>query len=653
MEKVMPQLKLFQKVLAVVVLVFVAVFAYVSIYSSDQLYRSLLAEYTSKGSAIVDSIVDASADLLLNKDAATIQSLLDQYRKIDGVAYVMVRNSSGEIVSHTFVPGVPPELDQIQKKIISKGHFKEAILTKVELPEWGEVIDITAPILLGEIGEVHVGMETASIRRTISEIIWQTQLILGLVFLIGIFLLFFLIRRISRPLQVLTAYAESLALHDFSSPVAIQEKIKRLTGRRRDEISQLAGAFIHLEDEIHSYVHRLKVSVAENERIQSELKIASEIQMSMIPTLTDIPAEIDVAAVMQPAREVGGDFYDLFRQGDKYLYVCVGDVSGKGVSAALFMAASITMIRAVGQSGSSPAEVLRMANSYLCERNDKGLFVTVFLGCLNLETGEFVYANAGHPSPYILNQAGGIQALDMTDGLVVGIEPEFVYLEKSVWLNQYDKLVLFSDGVSEAEDPDGNFFEEAGIETALTGLRGNASEVQQALFSTIEKFVNGAAQSDDLTLMTVEWKKEVLAINQELSVFFENDIQEIAKLHMVIAQFSKANQISEMVQMNMNVALEELLSNTIFYGYDDHESHKIYAYLSIFGDIFEARLEDDGIPFNPLESKEVDLDAALEDKPIGGLGIHFVKAFTHFLGYERRDNKNIVTIQIKTTEVED
>jgi len=253
---------------------------------------------------------------------------------------------------------------------------------------------------------------------------------------------------------------------------------------------------------------RLKDKLA-LELLQKELSIAHDIQLSMLPhgsRLLPECQEVQACAIMEPAKNVGGDFYDAFISAPGRLFVAVGDVSGKGVPAALFMARTITQLRMEAVRRHSPSAILEAVNRALCEGNDAGMFVSLFCGILDTDTGAFTFANAGHNPPAFLSIDGNHHFLELKKGLVAGIMDKVRYPMDTLQLNAGESLLLYTDGVTEAMDPLGNCYSE---ERFLSLINGNVWDNPRLLIDTvrksIEKFAMGADQADDITMLALQY----------------------------------------------------------------------------------------------------------------------------------------------------
>lgn len=258
---------------------------------------------------------------------------------------------------------------------------------------------------------------------------------------------------------------------------------------------------------LKGYVEALTTVTAEKARIESELQLARDIQMSMVPmTFPPFPSrpEVDVHAALIPAREVGGDFYDFFFIDEDHLFVAVGDVSGKGVPAALFMALTATVLRVTGGGQKATVDTLMsQVNAEVCRGNDACMFVTAFCGILNVPTGQFDYSNAGHNLPYLVSN-GVVTALPKTKGIALGVADSVRYQSGTLNLKAGDRLVMFTDGVTEAMDTTKQLFSEGRLESTLQGAEGQSSQGMTAqVVRDVQQFAHGAEQSDDITLLVL------------------------------------------------------------------------------------------------------------------------------------------------------
>jgi phosphoserine phosphatase RsbU/P len=251
---------------------------------------------------------------------------------------------------------------------------------------------------------------------------------------------------------------------------------------------------------------RERETMAQKERIEGELNVARDIQRSIVPTLfPPFPEreEFDLHAILEPAREVGGDLYDFFLFDDDHLCIAVGDVAGKGVPASLFMAVTITLLRAAGGQTPDPVEVLSRVNAALCKGNDAAMFVTLFYGVYRVSTGELAYSTGGHPPPCVVRAAGGVETAARTPGPGLGVAEAAEFGVASLHLDRGDAILLYTDGVSEAMDAQGRMFGTERLERVLAekGSGDGAQGLIAAVHEAVDAFVAGAEQYDDVTLL--------------------------------------------------------------------------------------------------------------------------------------------------------
>jgi PAS domain S-box-containing protein len=393
-----------------------------------------------------------------------------------------------------------------------------------------------------------------------------------------------------------------------------------------------------------------QVIKAQKERMEDELNVAREIQMSMLPLI--FPAfpnrkELEVFATLTPAREVGGDFYDFFFIDERRFCFGIGDVSDKGVPAALFMAVTKTLMKSRAMDDLSTASILTHVNDELSRENDSSMFVTVFLAILDITTGTLTYTNAGHNPPYIRRADGELVRLDKRHGPVVAAMEGITYSETKDRLNEGDLILLYTDGVTEAMNPTRELFGEEQLRDVLGEQTGDsAEEVVQQLGGKVREFEAGAEQADDTTILGLNFRgafQENLA-KRLLELRLKNELSEIGNANRQVSEFIEALGIESKFRRQLNIVLDELLNNVISYAYEDDEEHEIQVTVELTGPRLVVNITDDGIPFNAFSQEEPDTEADLEDRAVGGLGIHLVRNLMDEVNYQRGIGRNIVTL---------
>ena len=377
----------------------------------------------------------------------------------------------------------------------------------------------------------------------------------------------------------------------------------------------------------------------QKERMENELHIAREIQMAMIPkTFPPFPdrTDLDFAASIVPAKEVGGDLYDYFIRDEK-LYFCIGDVSGKGVPASLVMAVTRSLFRATSAHETSPQRIVTAMNDTMAESNESTMFVTFFCGVLDLTTGLLNYCNAGHNPPLILTN--DIHLLPVQANIPLGIMSGYAFDEQSMQLHYDDSLLLYTDGLTEAENLKFEQFGLEKVESVLHTRRCSQAHLE-ALQSEVTEFVGDAPQSDDLTMLFIHFLPKEDTLRRERHLVLHNDIQQIPQLADFVEGIARERQLSQSMTMNINLALEEAVSNIMLYAYPKGTDGLVDVEAIIHKDVLEFVIADSGAPFDPTAAPEVDLNAPVGQRPIGGLGIHLVRQLMDTLSYERKEDKN-------------
>ena len=406
------------------------------------------------------------------------------------------------------------------------------------------------------------------------------------------------------------------------------------------EILGLIMLIILLRASVRSQLKNTELS-QRKERMEGELRVASRIQMSMVPDSgKSFPErdDLDMAASIIPAKEVGGDLYDFFIRNEK-LYFCIGDVSGKGIPASLVMAVTRTAFRTVSAREDSPALIVRSINDGMVEMNEYNLFVTFFCGVLSLDTGHLCYCNAGHNPPRALTDR--IFDIPTEPNLPLGIVSGYPFVEQELDLQYDDALFLYTDGLTEAENSRQELFGEARMEAALHG-RKSAMEHLKNMQKQVAEFVGDAPQSDDLTMLFLHYLGKKMGYH--LTLF--NDIRQISLLAGFMDRIRVENNLNPGLATNINLALEEAVTNVVMYAYPKGTKEKINLEAVRDGNTLRFTLTDRGRVFDPTAAPKANIAASLKDRPIGGLGIHLVRTIMDSVTYRRVEGKNVLTMTI-------
>lgn len=404
-----------------------------------------------------------------------------------------------------------------------------------------------------------------------------------------------------------------------------------------DEIQELSETFNQMYVEVKDYIRKLAGITAEKERIGAELDVAKNIQASMLPCI--FPAfpdkgEFDIFATMTPAKEVGGDFYDFFLIDDDHLALIMADVSGKGVPAALFMVIAKTLLKNAVQNGLSPKEVLETVNNQLCENNEAGMFVTVWIGTLEISTGKMTCANAGHEYPAIKRRDGAFELFKDKHGFVLAGMENVKYREYELLLQAGDKLFVYTDGVTEATDAQNKLF---GTDRMLASLNRVESADCRTLLSNvhsgIDAFVGSAAQFDDITMLAIE-------MNEKNRLTLTPNESSIKRVFDFVENMMQQAGVETKIINRVNIAVDEIYTNIVRYS----GAQWTEIICDIQNDKILLTFTDNGKEYNPLTAQEPDVTLSAEDREIGGLGIYMVKKSMDELRYDYKDGRNVVTI---------
>ena len=465
--------------------------------------------------------------------------------------------------------------------------------------------------------------------------------------LVGLLLMLYLfIRIITRelqPLRRLAHEAETIASGQFDAELPDFQRI--------DEIGQLSHSFGNMQQSLVKYIDELKNTTAQKASIESDLRIASGIQMGMLPEkfpTREDRDDVQLFASLTPAKEVGGDLFDFYFRDEK-LFFCIGDVSGKGVPASLFMAVTRSTFRTVSAHETMPDRIIMTMNKTIADMNKTHMFVTLFVGVLDLPTGRLHYCNAGHDAPLLVG--AGVGELPCDANIPVGFMPSWKYTLQEAKIFTGTTILLFTDGLTEAMDSDKELFRMERVnEVASKALAQQQQEPRQLIAQMTEavhEFVGDAEQSDDLTMMAIQYIKQQSDVKMRKRIVLPNDTQEVPKLNAFVEEVCQTVGFDDMANMQIKVAVEEAVVNVMKYAYPPG----MHGDVTIEAASNDVRLKftiiDSGAPFDPTVQSEVDTTLAAKDRKIGGLGIHIMRQNMDSINYERIDNLNVLTLRKK------
>ena len=417
-----------------------------------------------------------------------------------------------------------------------------------------------------------------------------------------------------------------------------------------DIVKQIAVPFILINAvgfalmvTIIAYTERQRILVIEKSRMQSELEVATVIQHSLLPVINEeYPGrkEIEVSAFMETAKEVGGDFYDVFQVDSNRIAFVIGDVSGKGVPAALFMATAKMTLQNCIRDIPSLAQAISVANNSLCARNEADMFVTLWVGILQLESGEMTYVSAGHNPPVIISN-NTPKYLKGKNGFVLAGMEDFFYKENSVKLNVGDTVCLYTDGVTEANNQNKELFGENGLISCLSETNNSSpDQIIKTVKDSVDLFVGKEPQFDDQTMLCFKYKGAGSIKKLTVDAYNEN----LDSVMSFVDSFLESVECPVKEQMKIDLSVEEVFVNIASYAYGD-EAGKADILISKENDEVTIVFKDSGTPYNPLEKPDPDITLSAEERQIGGLGIFLVKKNMESVNYEYIDGCNVLTIK--------
>ncbi len=390
-------------------------------------------------------------------------------------------------------------------------------------------------------------------------------------------------------------------------------------------------------------LRRLRKVNAEKERIGGELRVASEIQQSMLPHSLMQHDDVDIFGELVPAREVGGDLYDYYIRDEK-LFFCIGDVSGKGAPSAMVMSVIHSLFRAFSTHENNPARIMQAINEASCQGNDSNIFVTMFIGVLDLPTGRLRYCDAGHDAPITIEN-GGQRMEECIPHLPVGVFDDVRYGVQETLLKPDSTLFLYTDGLTEAMNIKHKQFGIKRVEEVLAANHQlHPQQLLEAISQQVREFVGDAEQSDDLTMLAIHYTPKHFESTLTETLLIKNDIHEVSKFSTFIKSVMDKLNIEKTLARQLRLAIEEAVVNVIDYAYPAGQEGDIEVRIMSDGKTLKTVLIDSGVAFDPTAKEKADTSLSAEDRQIGGLGILLVRELMDSINYERIDGQNILTL---------
>jgi len=571
------------------------------------------------------------------------------------ISHTIQADEDGNIIREDLLGSENPDVAAVARNMIDGKSGIERIYmndkeyfiaySALEIMPWSlatviEVSEAVSPAI--DIGERIIGMKDNALHDIDIVII---TIIIAFIVIIGLSVL--LVGYASRRFAD-TLTKPIIRLQDGVRQIAdgnLEHTIEIITG---DEIEDLGQSVNKMAIDLKNYISNLQTVTAEKERIGAELDVATKIQLSMLPTIfPPFPQkkEFDLYACMHPAKEVGGDFYDFFLVDDNTLAVVMADVSGKGVPAALFMVIAKTLIKNNAQPGVSPKAVFEAVNNILYESNDEGMFVTVFLGYLDIQSGRFSFVNAGHNPPLICRDKHFDWLVTKPDFVLAGLD-DMIFTQHETTLEPGDELLLYTDGMTEAVNNEYEMYSETRLIDAANDHRGlPLREFLGSLEQEVNEFAGGAEQSDDITMLALRYKGAVFVCDESqitIKADIDNliEVQDFVSKHLDGYPPKTRNQIA--------IAVDEIFSNIAFYAYAPGTGNVTIKITAL--DALTIEFENSGVPFDPLSNDDPDITLTAEDRDIGGLGIFMVKNIMDSVEYRHDGEKNILTVKKYMTD---
>ena len=541
-----------------------------------------------------------------------------QYRHIGQKGFVVICNPEGEIINDT-LGNVGTNISAFGDKNV-KANQKEVFITTIG--------DETCFCMYSKVNDfvILVSMTQEEVFFTKQASVYMLAFMETIVFAIFFATIFVLVKvLVVKNIRKINSSLSQITDGDLNVTVDVRDNEE----------------FASLSDDINSTVTTLKHYIDEAAaRFDKDLEIAKQIQHSALPSVfPPYPNRKDfsIFASMDAAKEVGGDFYDFYLVDENHLAFVVADVSGKGIPGAMFMMTSKTLIKSFAESGLPVHEVLTNVNTQLCVNNEAGMFVTAWMGILDLKTGLIKFANAGHNPPLVKHKNGTYEYLKGKVNFVLAGMDMVKYKEQELQLQPGDKIYLYTDGVTEAHNSQNELFGEERLLESLNSTKGmSVEEICKKVKEDVDAFVADGEQFDDITMLCVRLNE----INSAVGITVEPSMETVPQ----VADFMEAEmeklEVSPKISMKLMIAIDEIYSNIVRY------SGATEATVSIekANNTLKLYFKDNGKPYNPLDAKDPDITASAEDRNIGGLGVFMVKKMLDNVEYKYVDNFNILTL---------
>lgn len=596
--------------------------------------------YRMNASGQRDFYAVATADVRLRD----LQQVLEQLH-VGVNSYSLLISRNGTLMSTRSQKNVMAHYSELSNKGVEAEQWRELfqhalkgqIITRaIPCPE----VDSHCVIRMGSLRSTGWPIAVVVDQREVLAPLYNYQLKTGLISAATLLLMalavYFVISRQTRPLQDLTRATENLARGVMDLPLP--------TARGDDEVARLVRSFSRMNRDLKTYIADLEAATASRSRLEGELAAAREIQMSMLPGSGEAQLEedgVELWARVQPAKTVGGDLYTFYRS-DNLLFIAVGDVSDKGVPAALFMARAISLIQQLSGIARPPDEAMAEINNALERDNANCMFVTLFLGVLDISGGQLHFASAGHTPPSLL-RGGRVTEVEQETGPALGLVTDQVYPLNTLELQRGDRLAIFTDGIDEAFNPEREMF---GLERFNLALADCAelvlAETGAWLFNAVQQHAGEQPQSDDITLLLLQYAR---GAEHVASQYFDLGEGLTGRVHHWIEPLLSAWNVAPGVIMEINLIAEEIVTNVAKYS-GLHATDTVKLCLSCEDRSLSLEAWDAGEHFDQLQDgHRSSLGADIASAEIGGLGVHLLTQLSDRQSYHRDGGYNILRIE--------
>lgn len=446
---------------------------------------------------------------------------------------------------------------------------------------------------------------------------------------LSLFLYLVLNNNVLKPIGQLTEFANRISDGDTDIEIKIRKPL---------EFAHLASTFDKMTSDI-------KEITKKQTKFEAELSVAKAIQTSSLPNIyppfPDVE-EFDIYASMEPAREVGGDFYDFYFTEPGRLMFLIADVSGKGIPAALFMMTTKTLIKNIAQTKNSPQKIIEEINEKICANNKEKLFVTLFAGILDIKTGKLSCINCGHNPPLLKKSNGNYEFMNLNPNIALGVSEDVKYEIFETNLESGDKMFLYTDGITEAMNSDGEMYGEKRLSDCLNKIVNDEiiNYVVDKVKSDVKEFSENVEQSDDITMLMLDYKGNSSAKSFKSIASLECYKPFYTWLHGICEEWN----LSEELSGKLDMCAEEIYANVTFYAYPETRG-TLETVISKNKNEIIVKFIDEGQKYNPLEKPDPDITLPPEERNPGGLGIFMVKQMANSIAYERIDGQNILTLK--------